>query len=264
MQKYLMGFLAAVLCVGLLSGCNEDAKLAKLTPPEADKLAREFITALQKKDTAAAAKLIEPKMREQAAPKVKNIADLMAAENAKGMKVIGVRTQTVKEERMVQINYQIEYPSKWVLATMAILESPKDRFVVSVRMDPLKQPIEKLYGFKLFGKSLLHYIVLLLTIAVPLFTLYVLIGCLRSPLDLKWKLLWLPFILVAFVTLHLDWTSGRAFLRLLGFVIFGASVFKQKYTPYILTVGVPVGALVFFIKFMLPKKNSQPAASYAA
>lgn len=259
-QKRFLALWSCLFCVALLTGCNDDAVIQKSIPKQADELGRDFLSALQKKDIDKASKLIEPKVRAEATPKIKAIvSELFKDDQAQAIKPIGVRSATRGEERMTQISYQMYYPNKWIVASLAILETPKERFVVSARLEPIPEPVEKMYRFKLFGNPLMHYVVLVAWIIVPLFILYVLVACIRSPLHWKWKLLWVPFIMMGFVTFHLDWTTGRAFLRLLGFLVMGVGVFKNKYSPWIFSVGIPVGALIFYFKyiFKFPAKKQQ-------
>lgn len=250
--------LTSLFCVVMFLGCNEDARLQKAAPKEADQVAREFITALNKKNTDQAEKLIEPKIRTEAKEKLKNLATLLDVGAPKKVQVVGVRVRQDKEQKLVQLNYQIYFEKVWVAASLAILENSEGRYIFSVRMDPLKEPLEKIYAFKLWGKSFFHYIVLLLFIAAPLFTLYVLIQCIRLPVKRKW--IWIPLIVLGFFPLYLDWTMGRAFIRLLGVHLFSISFMKAKYGPLVLSVGVPIGALIFYFKYLFRKNDKSTGA----
>jgi hypothetical protein len=254
--------LASLFCVVMLAGCDEDARLQKAAPKEADAVAREFFTALNKKNTDQAEKLIEPKIRAEAKEKLKNLADLLAVGTPEKVQVVGIRVRQDKDQKLVQLNYQISFSQAWVVASLAILENPQGRHIFSVRMDPLKEPLEKIYAFKFFGKSFFHYVVLLFALAVPLFIIYVGVQCFRYPMAWKWKWIWLLFIALAFLPVYLDWTGGRAFIRLLGVLILGVSFMKVKYGPLVLAVGIPVGALVFYFKYLFRKSaGNKPAAA---
>ena len=255
MQKRFLNLFIGLFCVLLLVGCNEDAKIKKATPPAADALAREFISSLIKKNAEKAEKLIEPTIRTEAQPKLKSLVELLSASEPKEVKIIGVRGQKKADQKMFQLSYQIYYEKSWVVASIAIVETLKDRFIFSVRMDPLKAPLEKLYEFKLFGKSFVHYLALLFFILIPLFILYVLAQCLKLPGNKKW--IWVPFIILGFVSFHLDWSTGRAFLQPLSVLFFGISFMKQKYGPAIFSVSLPLGAIAFLVvQFLLKKKSA--------
>lgn len=255
MKKHFLNLMVAMFCVVLLAGCNEEAKLKKATPPAADALAREFISALNKKSADKAEKLIEPTIRAEAKPKLKSLIDLLSASAIKEVKIIGVRGQQKGDQKLIQMNYQIYYEKAWVVASLAIVETPKERYIFSVRMDPLKEPLEKLYAFKLFGKSFLHYLALLISIAIPVFILYTLLQCLKLTDKKKW--IWVPFIVLGFVTFHLDWTTGRAFIQPISFLIFGVSYMKQTYGPLIVSISLPLGAIAFMVvQFFKNKKKA--------
>ncbi len=257
MHKHFLKLIAVVFCVTLMTGCNEEAKLKKATPKEADTLAREFISSLNKKNLDKAEKLIDPTVRAEAKPKLKPLGDLLGVSAPQEVKIIGVRGQKQGDQRLIQLNYQIYFDKAWVVASIAVIETPKGRYIFSVRMDPLKDSLENLYKVNFFGKSIMHYLTLILAIVIPLFILYCLVQCVRLPGKLKW--IWIPFIVVGFVSFHLDWMTGRAFLQVISFQIFGVAAAKQKYGPLILSVSLPIGALAFFVsQFFKKKKKISP------
>lgn len=258
MRKKLVSLSAFALCALLFLGCNEDARIQKAVPPESDALAREFIAALEKQSTADALKLIEPEIRKEASEKIKNIVTLFQDGKALDLKPIGVRGQRNEGERLTQVSYQLYYPDKAVIASLVILEKPDSRFIVSARLDPIPQPLEKIYAPKLFGKSFFHYVVLFFWIAVPLFTLYVFWNCVRS--SVKWKWAWAVIILLGFFPIYLEWTTGRAFIRLLSVLVLGVSFAKQKYGPLVLSVGIPIGAIVFYFMYLFKRNKSTPVS----
>ncbi len=254
MQKRFLNLFVGLFCVLVLAGCNEEAKLQKATPKEADALARAFISALNKKNTDTAEKLIEPTIRTEAKEKLKSLVSLLSVSEPKQIKIIGVRGQKKEDQKLYQLSYQIYFEKSWVVASIAIVETAKERYIFSVRMDPLRAPLEELYAFKFSGKSIVHYITLLFFILIPVFILLMLIQCIKLPGKKKW--IWVPFILLGFVTFHLDWTTGRAFLQLISVLFFGVFFMKQKYGPLILSVSLPIGAIAFFIVSLI--KNSKP------
>lgn len=247
-------FCTAVLGVLILCGCNDDARIQKAIPAETDQLAREFIAALENQNANEALQLIDPDIRKDATDKIKNIVTLFKDGKAQQVKPVGVRGKSNETERLIQVSYQLYYPDKAVIASLVILEKAESRFIISARLDPMKQPLEKFYAFKLFGKSLFHYVILFFWVAIPLFTLYVLWGCVRS--SVKWKWVWAALIVFSFFPIYLDWSSGRAFIRLLSVLILGATYAKQKYGPFVFAVGIPVGAIVFYFMYLFKKNKS--------
>jgi hypothetical protein len=60
--------------------------------------------------------------------------------------------------------------------------------------------------------------------------------------------LWIIFILIGLAKLNLDWTTGQMGFRLIAFQIPGAGISKMGlYAPWILSVSVPLGAILFLI-----------------
>ncbi|CAN5143059.1 hypothetical protein BH09PSE6_BH09PSE6_11360 [soil metagenome] len=110
------------------------------------------------------------------------------------------------------------------------------------------QSAEALNRFTLDGKTPLHGTVLAMCIIVPVFILYALIQCMRTPLARR-KWWWCLFILVGFVQLSFNWTDGAWSIEPGRFLLLGAGFMKASPTsPLILAVTVPVGALLFVFR----------------
>ncbi|HEY0257950.1 MAG TPA: hypothetical protein VGC39_10945 [Candidatus Methylacidiphilales bacterium] len=152
-------------------------------------------------------------------------------------------TFTSKTEKTV-LYYQIQYPHAWLAGNVLLERESGNLLVLGAHFNPIKDSLEVLNRFTLEGKGPLHYVVLALTVLIPLFILYALILCIRSPIRRKW--LWILFILFGFLKLRFDWTSGLYDFQLLSVSLFGAGVFQSgPYSPWIFSLAIPVGAIVF-------------------
>src|SRR6185295_10348348 len=83
------------------------------------------------------------------------------------------------------------------------------------------------------------------TIAVGAFTIGTAIFCWLSPIPRR-KWLWRIFVLLAFGTLSLNWTTGEIRYQLVYLLLLGAGFSKPFYGPALLNIGLPVGALLFW------------------
>jgi hypothetical protein len=97
---------------------------------------------------------------------------------------------------------------------------------------------------------------------VPVFIVVSTIVCIRTPIPRR-KWLWIIFILVGFGQFELNWTTGDARLKL-GIQLLGAAAtWLGPYAPMILSVSLPVGAAVFWMRRkkwlrMTPVEPAQP------
>jgi hypothetical protein len=68
----------------------------------------------------------------------------------------------------------------------------------------------------------------------------------------KW--LWIIFILIGFGKLSLNWTTGQILFNPLSFYVqlFSVAVIKHgPYAPWIFSISIPLGAIIFFLKKIL-------------
>ena len=92
-------------------------------------------------------------------------------------------------------------------------------------------------------------------LVVPIFILYTAWVAFRTIKKRRW--LWMLFVLFSFGCISIEWTAGAINLNVLSFNLLGAAAFKQaQYSPWVFTVGIPLGAILFRIK----KKKFQETA----
>jgi hypothetical protein len=119
--------------------------------------------------------------------------------------------------------------------------------ITGFNIDPLDQSLEEQHRFSLSGKSSFQYVILALAVIVPLFSLYALVLCVRTPFKgRKWP--WVIFILMGIGKVAVNWTTDSWGVSLLSFQLLGASVSAQFCGPWIIAVSVPLGAILFLIK----------------
>ena len=112
----------------------------------------------------------------------------------------------------------------------------------------MKQSLEEANRFTFEGKGPIHYIVFALTVAVPLFIVYALVLCFKTPIARR-KWLWLLFVALGFFQLTLNWTDGAFGIQPISFALLGAGFVRAgPYMPFIFNVTIPIGAIVFLAR----------------
>nr|MDP9126725.1 hypothetical protein [Pseudomonadota bacterium] len=143
---------------------------------------------------------------------------------------------------------EYEFPKKWVAGTVMLLEKDKVETIGGISAYALPDSLENLNKFRLSGKPMTSYVMLALTCIVPVFVLYVLVLCAKTPIP-KRKWLWVLFVLLGFVTFQLNWTDGSLRVVPLSFQLFAAGVSSPgPYSPTILSLSIPLGAIVFLLR----------------
>ena len=118
--------------------------------------------------------------------------------------------------------------------------------ILAFRVTAIADSLEHINRFSLVGKSALQYGILGLALAAPIFSFYVLGFCLRTKnLNRKW--LWAIFILVGVGKLGVNGTTGALTFTPLAVQVpcGGATTTMGFYGPWVVTVNLPLGAVLF-------------------
>jgi hypothetical protein len=152
-------------------------------------------------------------------------------------------------QRLVFIDllYQFDGPGDLDVRIETTRENGKI-VIQNVYFQPLPHSLIADNAFSFTGKGLLHYVVMLLAIAIPLVMIYALVRLWRSK-TARWRWAWTIFILIGFFKLSFDWTTGHFFLSPLSVQLLGVSVLRASpYQPWLIGLSVPVGALLFLYR----------------
>lgn len=165
------------------------------------------------------------------------------------VKMIGFNLRTVNADWWGSYTFEYEFPAGWVVASVTMQRLAGAAATV-IGFDVYRTPASQreLNAFTLSGKTLLHYAVLALAVAVPAFMLITLVFCIRTPMARR-KWLWIIFILVGVSSLSLNWTTGEYVFQILHVNLLGVGVHAASaHAPWILTLSIPLGAIIFWIR----------------
>ncbi|WP_157725127.1 hypothetical protein [Vogesella sp. LIG4] len=243
MKMYLLAILLATLA---LVGCDQQAIFDKFIPQGEAEFSKNYLALFPAQDFNAIEAKIDPALKDVSLrEKLKAIADSFPAGKPKDIKVVGVHTFTHNNSSQLNLSFQYEYPTKWLLANVT-LEKTGDVIVVKgVNVEPLVDSLENINRFSFDGKGIAHYIILISAMAIPIFILISLVLCIRTPIP-KRKWLWVIFVLCGFFQFSLNWTTGVLNINPLFFQLLGAGFFKPyPFGAVVISVSLPIGALIF-------------------
>lgn len=256
LSAFILGLLVTLV------GCSQQAMLENFAPAADQAFAKSQIQALRMGEF--------DKIRASAAPSIQGPTLLetlakMAAEIPAGeplsIKLVGAQIHSWNDATLTNLTYEYEYPGKWLIINVATQKNAVGIQVVGFRVVPNAQSLAELNQFTLWGKSVIQYVVLLLAIVVPLFSLYALVLCVRTPFKgRKWH--WVLFIILGVGQLAVNWTTGEWQLRVFSLQLFGASAFAPPHGPWIFSASLPLGALLFLrrrSKLRRPESGSNEA-----
>jgi len=256
--------LLLVFATAALSGCDQAALFDSLIPKEEAQQAQGFVAKLAAHDFAAIEAAMVPEFQSAELPaQLEAMARIMPAGAPKAVRTVG--SNTVKTPDVTTYNFllEYEYPDAWLMATV-VLERREDKlFLKGIHFAPRGQSLEAENHFSLDGKGWLHYVVLACAVAVPLFIVYALVLCVRTKFPRR-KWLWVLFVAVGLVQFHFNWSSGDLQVQPVAFQLLGAGFFKSgPVAPWMFTVSIPVGAIVFLLRrrqLRLEAAGAAPAA----
>ena len=259
-------YAASLALLALLAGgCDQKALVKKVTPPEDDQLARRFIGDLAAGRTDAAIQVLVPQLRQpEAAAGLQQVRDALAEQPIENIELVGAYLQGAAKlsgntERTVRLTYEIKQAGRW-LAALVIITSVDGgpRQIITARVNPLPDSFENMGRFSLAGKPGGHYAFLAAVVAVPVFSLWALVRCLRSRIRRKW--LWVLFIALGVARFELNWNTGDLAIRPLYLQLLGAGAMRDgAYGAWVLAVSVPLGAAIFLARRQRLLAAARPA-----
>jgi hypothetical protein len=239
--KYLVGI---ALCAFLL-GCDDAAMMRKWTPPEAEANARNYIELLRQGKFDRIEHDLDPSITDSnIRDTFAKMAALFPAEDSESVKVVGAHTFHGQGYSTADITLEYQFPNKWLLASVATQNKGNVSTVTGFHVNPMADSLENLYKFSLSGKSAGQYLVLLCGVCALMFSLYVLVVCIRTKIG-KAKWLWILFILIGLVRLAINWTTGEFTLTPLAFNLPCFAATRPLYGPWTIALYLPVGAVLF-------------------
>jgi hypothetical protein len=205
--------------------------------------------------TAIEAQLDRATMSDDSRANLAKMAELLpAGAPPTAIDVAGLRVRTVGwagkgTTRRITLSLQYQFGDKWFLVdTRWRRPETAPPLVERLHVTVLGASLQEMNRFSLEGKSALHYGVLALAVVLPVFTLVVLVLCLRTPMRLRRKVLWIPAILLGVTPLSVNWTTGDMLWKPLNVQAGPVAFAKPSLGPATLSTSVPLGAIVFLFR----------------
>jgi hypothetical protein len=253
--------------------CSQQAMIDKLTPHPESEYAQDVIAELRLGKIDGVMAKVDPKLQTpDTAAKLREIEAYFPGGQPKSIKVVGthttfsanVNTNTGSASRQsFNLVYEYEFESGWAIAYVTLLKVDGKLMVEGVRVTRSTQSLAQANAFTFQGKNAWHWLFAALACVIPLFCLYAFITCLRTPIA-KRKWLWALFTLLGAVTVKLNWGTSVVAFSPISFQLFGVSAFAAPYSPWIIGISFPLGAVWFLVRrksLMQPPAPVTPTAS---
>lgn len=242
-------FILLVLLLPILSACDKEAFFQSFIPQEEAAEGQKVFAQVAARDWASIEPRLDHSLRQpETRQKLEEIASHVPPGSPKSVATIG--SNTVKGETDVTYNltYEYEYEASWLVVSVVLERKAGSLLLSGIHMYPTSQSQKTWHQFGLLGKSFLHYLVLFCCVAVPIFILVTLVLAFKTPIARR-KWLWRLFVALGLVQFTLNWTTGEFNIQPISFMLLGAGFHQASpYGPYILSVALPIGALVFLAR----------------
>lgn len=238
----------AVLCVAglaLLGGCSADDMVRRITPPEADTRAREYLALFTRRQVDSAMARLHPQLATaDARVQLGKIEAVLGGQQLDSMAIVGVQVNAINGTRHANISYQMHSPGGYFLGNVATVDSIGTWFVEGVSARTLERSLEEQTRFTLAGKSPIHYFWLVLTAVCGIVSLGTM-GFIASRRGMPRRWRWALASIIGVSPVDLNWATGLTGVRPFSLQL-GAAAFMHagRYAPWIITFALPLGAIV--------------------
>lgn len=164
----------------VLSGCSQEALLKKLSSPEDEAQAKQYVDHLRNERFDAIEKDADASIKDSNLHDVLlRMAEMLPDREPTSVKLIGVHTLHSANGVTKNLTLEYDFAGTWFLINVATHEQAGRATVVGFNLYPQPASQAQQHSFRLEGKTLLQYVVLALVVVLPLFTLYTLVVCVR-------------------------------------------------------------------------------------
>jgi len=237
--------LVAIVSCAFLVGCDQATLMKKWTPPEAESIARGYVDLLREGKFDQLERDLDPSIADSnVRDTFTKMAELFPAENPESVKVVGAHIFHAPEYSTTDITLEYQFPSKWLLASVVTRRKGDASTVIGFHVNPISDSLENLNKFTLVRKSAAQYLILTLAVGCLLFSLYVLVLCIRTK-NFKTKWLWILFILVGVGKVAVNWGTGQWTFQVIAIQIPCFSMVHPLYGPWTVAAHLPLGAIAF-------------------
>jgi len=254
MRRWAARVVILLMAAGL-SGCSPESMASRAAGSAEDAEARALIDMLARGDLEALTSRLDATLKTpDLSDKLRQMAAFFPKASPTRVRVIGFNQNTVNvlggaKTETSQVTFESNYPDANVISQVVFQRvDGGERRTVGLHANPLPAPLEVMNAFTLRGKGPLHYLFLLVMLAVAAVTVAAVIVWARDRRVLRRRWWWLLAILVGAFKLTLNWTTGGLFLQALTVQLFSVAFGQRGLgAPYELAVSIPAGAIAFLI-----------------
>lgn len=246
----------------VLSGCNAKSIMDRVAPETVLELKTNFDYLRHGQYEQIEAALDPGIDRKNVRASLTTMAAMIPAQEPVSVKTVGAFAQCETRKGCdTRVTLEYEFTGKWVIAQMVVHRQDEKSVITSFYIRPESESLEATNQFTLRGKERAQYMILAMGIVSIAVMLYALVLCIRTPMERR-KWLWIIMILLGVGKVAVDWTTGEISYHIFWISILPAGMGAELYGAWIVTVSIPLGALLFLILRERLRKPKVPVASH--
>lgn len=219
-----------------------------LAPKDEVALGREYIDDVRMRNFQPVVKALEPQF---ATPKTSaqlvELANGFPNEKPLSVKLVGSQTLHSSSLTTYNLTYEYQFSRSWMLGVIALHRSGDKLSIYGLHLKPQTASLEQVNALTFAGKSRTHYLFAGAAVLVFVFWAVSVFACLFTPMARR-KWLWVIFVLLGFLGLNLNWTTGQLSFLLINVSVPAVRAWHNFYGPWIIQIAFPVGAIVFWLR----------------
>lgn len=229
--------------------------VSRFAPDDLEVFAQDYIRAICLGEFETAIDLMADEAKSnRSLIQLKQISEYLTKAETIKFDLIGCNIVESSDRKRCILSYQLQTKDDVSLLSIFIEERNGTKKVSNLNIKKTARPLEELNSLALEEKTFIHFIFLVVGLALVLFTFYTAAVCFESVIKRKW--LWIIFILTGICVLYFNWTTGNFIVRLFALIIPVMGISKASlYAPWIFSISIPVGSIVFWFKHGSDKRR---------
>jgi hypothetical protein len=247
MRRSCSFLLAIVLILSIFAGCNQSAQMERKYPREIY-LSRTYFDFLRNGQYEKVENDFDPliKDRTEFRPEFDKLVATIPKESPISVTPKWIKVECDHSFCLHQIILEYRYRNELLLFNVVGREEGSQTSIMGMHARIIPGAALAANEFRLFNKGIPQYVILIMAILFPLFSLYVLVLCIRSKIGArKWP--WAIIILIGVFRFGVNWTTGEPTFRPLAIQFLSVSASAEPYGPWTVYVSIPLGAILFLL-----------------
>ncbi|OCQ23857.1 hypothetical protein A7985_07930 [Pseudoalteromonas luteoviolacea] len=243
-----MKYILTIIFAFFLVGCSDEDLKVSIAPKEESSFAKDYLDQLRLKNYEYIKAQMHPELLNKATiEELEELSRFFPDGEPLKTELMGFNIHTINSIWSANFSFESQFQVDWSVASVSMTKEDGKLLVTGFHVYRTNESQKVLNAFGNVELSVTRLVLLVLTIATPIFMVVTCFFVYRTPIEKKWR--WYVLSFVGIGAVFMNWTTGEivtkiATIKLLGV---GASA-ASEFAPLIFTFTIPIGAIIFWIK----------------